>query len=189
MLKRMVKLVIEALPYQTSGAKVIAQIATQMRNKKLPLVDDLRDESDHENPTRIVIVPRSNRVDCDQLMLHLFATTDLEKNYRVNMNVIGLMESHKSNRLFHYLKEWLQFRMQVVVNRLNSRLNKIIDRLHILDGLLIAYLNIDEVIAIIRSEEKPKPVLIKKFKISEIQAEAILELKLRHLAKLGRNQN
>jgi len=178
------EIIIEALPYQTSGAKVIAQIATQMRNKKLPLVDDLRDESDHENPTRIVIVPRSNRVDCDQLMLHLFATTDLEKNYRVNMNVIGLDGKPQVKPLIPLLKEWLQFRMQVVVNKLNSRLNKIIDRLHILDGLLIAYLNIDEVIAIIRSEEKPKPVLIKKFKISEIQAEAILELKLRHLAKL-----
>ena len=178
------EIIIEALPYQTSGAKVIAQIATQMRNKKLPLVDDLRDESDHENPTRIVIVPRSNRVDCDQLMLHLFATTDLEKNYRVNMNVIGLDGKPQVKPLILLLKEWLQFRMQVVVNRLNSRLNKIIDRLHTLDGLLIAYLNIDEVIAIIRSEEKPKPVLIKKFKISEIQAEAILELKLRHLAKL-----
>ena len=178
------EIIIEALPYQTSGAKVIAQIAAQMRNKKLPLVDDLRDESDHENPTRIVIVPRSNRVDCDQLMLHLFATTDLEKNYRVNMNVIGLDGKPQVKPLIPLLKEWLQFRMQVVVNRLNSRLNKIIDRLHILDGLLIAYLNIDEVIAIIRSEEKPKPVLIKKFKISEIQAEAILELKLRHLAKL-----
>ena len=178
------EIIIEALPYQTSGAKVIAQIATQMRNKKLPLVDDLRDESDHENPTRIVIVPRSNRVDCDQLMLHLFATTDLEKNYRVNMNVIGLDGRPQVKPLIPLLKEWLQFRMQVVVKRLNSRLTKIIDRLHILDGLLIAYLNIDEVIAIIRSEEKPKPVLIKKFKISEIQAEAILELKLRHLAKL-----
>jgi topoisomerase-4 subunit A len=178
------EIIIDALPYQTSGAKVIAQIATQMRNKKLPLVDDLRDESDHENPTRIVIVPRSNRVDCNQLMLHLFATTDLEKNYRVNMNVIGLDGKPQVKPLIPLLKEWLQFRMQVVVKRLNSRLNKILDRLHILDGLLIAYLNIDEVIAIIRSEEKPKPVLIKKFKITEIQAEAILELKLRHLAKL-----
>ena len=178
------EIVIEALPYQTSGAKVITQIATQMRNKKLPLVDDLRDESDHENPTRIVIVPRSNRVDCDQLMLHLFATTDLEKNYRVNMNVIGLDGKPQVKPLIPLLKEWLQYRMQVVVNRLNSRLNKILDRLHILEGLLVAYLNIDEVISIIRSEEKPKPVLIKQFKISEIQAEAILELKLRHLAKL-----
>ena len=178
------EIVVESLPYQTSGAKVITQIAAQMRNKKLPLVEDLRDESDHENPTRLVIVPRSNRVDCDQLMLHLFATTDLEKNYRVNMNVIGLNGKPQVKPLIPLLKEWLEFRMQVVVNRLQSRLNKILDRLHILDGLLIAYLNIDEVIAIIRREEKPKPVLIKQFKISEIQAEAILELKLRHLAKL-----
>ena len=178
------EIVIEALPYQTSGAKVIMQIATQMRNKKLPLVEDLRDESDHENPTRIVIVPRSNRVDCDQLMLHLFATTDLERNYRVNMNVIGLDGKPQVKSLIPLLKEWLQFRTQVVVNRLQFRLNKILERLHILEGLLVAYLNIDEVIAIIRREEKPKPVLIAKFKLSEIQAEAILELKLRHLAKL-----
>ena len=178
------EIVIESLPYQTSGAKIITQIAAQMRNKKLPLVEDLRDESDHENPTRLVIVPRSNRVDCEQLMLHLFATTDLEKNYRVNMNVIGLNGKPQVKPLIPLLKEWLEFRMQVVVNRLQSRLDKILDRLHILDGLLIAYLNIDEVIAIIRREEKPKPVLIEQFKISEIQAEAILELKLRHLAKL-----
>ena len=178
------EIIIEALPYQTSGAKVVAQIATQMRNKKLPLVEDLRDESDHENPTRIVIVPRSNRVDCEQLMLHLFATTDLEKNYRVNMNVIGLDGKPQVKPLILFLKEWLQFRTQVVVNRLQFRLNKILERLHILEGLLVAYLNIDEVIAIIRREEKPKPVLIKRFKLSEIQTEAILELKLRHLAKL-----
>jgi len=178
------EIIIEALPYQTSGAKVVAQIATQMRNKKLPLVEDLRDESDHENPTRIVIVPRSNRVDCEQLMLHLFATTDLEKNYRVNMNVIGLDGKPQVKPLILLLKEWLQFRTQVVVNRLQFRLNKILERLHILEGLLVAYLNIDEVIAIIRREEKPKPVLIKRFKFSEIQTEAILELKLRHLAKL-----
>ena len=178
------EIIIEALPYQTSGAKVVAQIATQMRNKKLPLVEDLRDESDHENPTRIVIVPRSNRVDCEQLMLHLFATTDLEKNYRVNMNVIGLDGKPQVKPLIPLLKEWLQFRTQVVVNRLQFRLNKILERLHILEGLLVAYLNIDEVIAIIRREEKPKPVLIKRFKLSEIQTEAILELKLRHLAKL-----
>ena len=178
------EIIIEALPYQTSGAKVVTQIAAQMRNKKLPLVEDLRDESDHENPTRIVVVPRSNRVDCDQLMLHLFATTDLEKNYRVNMNVIGLDGKPQVKPLIPLLKEWLQFRTQVVVNRLQFRLKKIIDRLHILEGLLVAYLNLDEVIAIIRREEKPKPVLIKQFKISEIQAEAILELKLRHLAKL-----
>ena len=178
------EIIVEALPYQTSGAKVVAQIATQMRNKKLPLVEDLRDESDHENPTRIVIVPRSNRVDCEQLMLHLFATTDLEKNYRVNMNVIGLDGKPQVKPLIPLLKEWLQFRMQVVVNRLQFRLNKILERLHVLEGLLVAYLNIDEVIAIIRREEKPKPVLIKRFKLSEIQTEAILELKLRHLAKL-----
>jgi len=178
------EIIVEALPYQTSGAKVVAQIATQMRNKKLPLVEDLRDESDHENPTRIVIVPRSNRVDCEQLMLHLFATTDLEKNYRVNMNVIGLDGKPQVKPLIPLLKEWLQFRTQVVINRLQFRLNKIMERLHILEGLLIAYLNIDEVIAIIRKEEKPKPVLIKRFKLTEIQTEAILELKLRHLAKL-----
>ena len=178
------EIIVEALPYQTSGAKVVAQIATQMRNKKLPLVEDLRDESDHENPTRIVIVPRSNRVDCEQLMLHLFATTDLEKNYRVNMNVIGLDGKPQVKPLILLLKEWLQFRTQVVVNRLQFRLNKILERLHILEGLLVAYLNIDEVIAIIRREEKPKPVLIKRFELSEIQTEAILELKLRHLAKL-----
>ena len=178
------EIVIESLPYQTSGAKVITQIAAQMRNKKLPLVEDLRDESDHENPTRLVIVPRSNRVDCDQLMLHLFATTDLEKNYRVNMNVIGLNGKPQVKPLIPLLKEWLEFRRQVVVNRLQSRLDKILERLHILEGLLVAYLNIDEVIAIIRSKEKPKPILIKQFNISEIQAEAILELKLRHLAKL-----
>jgi len=178
------EIIVEALPHQTSGAKVVAQIATQMRNKKLPLVEDLRDESDHENPTRIVIVPRSNRVDCEQLMLHLFATTDLEKNYRVNMNVIGLDGKPQVKPLILLLKEWLQFRTQVVVNRLQFRLNKILERLHILEGLLVAYLNIDEVIAIIRREEKPKPVLIERFKLSEIQTEAILELKLRHLAKL-----
>jgi len=178
------EIIVEALPYQTSGAKVVAQIATQMRNKKLPLVEDLRDESDHENPTRIVIVPRSNRVDCEQLMLHLFATTDLEKNYRVNMNVIGLDGKPQVKPLIPLLKEWLQFRTQVVVNRLQFRLNKILERLHILEGLLVAYLNIDEVIAIIRREEKPKLVLIKRFKLSEIQTEAILEIKLRHLAKL-----
>ena len=178
------EIIIKALPYQTSGAKVVAQIATQMRNKKLPLVEDLRDESDHENPTRIVIVPRSNRIDCEQLMLHLFATTDLEKNYRVNMNVIGLDGKPQVKPLIPLLKEWLQFRTQAVVNRLQFRLNKILERLHILEGLLVAYLYIDEVIAIIRREEKPKPVLIKRFKFSEIQTEAILELKLRHLAKL-----
>jgi topoisomerase-4 subunit A len=177
-------IIIEALPFQTSGSKVITQIAAQMRAKKLPLVDDIRDESDHENPTRIVIVPRSNRVDADALMLHLFATTDLEKNYRVNMNVIGLDGKPQVKPLIPMLKEWLTYRTQVVTNRLSHRLDKILARLHILEGLLIAFLNIDEVIAIIRSEDKPKPVLMSHFKLSEIQAEAILELKLRHLAKL-----
>ena len=177
-------IVIETLPFQTSGSKVIAQIASQMRAKKLPLVDDIRDESDHENPTRIVIVPRSNRVDADSLMLHLFATTDLEKNYRVNMNVIGLDGKPQVKPLVPMLKEWLTYRTQIVTKRLNFRLDKILARLHILEGLLIAFLNIDEVIAIIRENDKPKPLLMSHFKLSEIQAEAILELKLRHLAKL-----
>jgi len=177
-------IVIEALPFQASGSKVIAQIASQMRAKKLPLVDDIRDESDHENPTRIVIVPRSNRVDIDGLMLHLFATTDLEKNYRVNMNVIGLDGKPQVKPLIPMLKEWLSYRIQVVTKRLNFRLDKILARLHILEGLLIAFLNIDEVIAIIRENDKPKPILMERFKLSDIQAEAILELKLRHLAKL-----
>ncbi len=177
-------IVIEALPFQASGSKVITQIADQMRKKKLPLVEDIRDESDHQNPTRIVIVPRSNRVDVDSLMLHLFATTDLEKNYRVNMNVIGLDGKPQVKPLIPMLKEWLNYRTQVVTNRLNYRLDKILARLHILDGLLIAFLNIEEVIAIIRTEDKPKPVLMSRFKLSEIQAEAILDLKLRHLAKL-----
>ena len=181
-------IVIDALPFQTSGSKIITQIADQMRKKKLPLVDDIRDESDHENPTRIVISPRSNRVDIEALMLHLFATTDLEKNYRVNMNVIGLDGRPQVKALIPLLKEWLNYRIQVVTNRLNHRLEKILSRLHVLEGLLIAYLNIDEVIAIIRSEDKPKPVLMKRFKLSDIQAEAILELKLRHLAKLEENK-
>jgi topoisomerase-4 subunit A len=177
-------IVIEALPFQTSGAKVITQIAAQMRAKKLPLVDDIRDESDHENPTRIVIVPRSNRVDADTLMLHLFATTELEKSYRVNMNVIGLNGKPSVLPLIPMLKEWLSYRMQVVTNRLTYRLDKILARLHILEGLFIVFLNIDKVIVIIREHDKPKPVLIDYFKLSDIQAEAILELKLRHLAKL-----
>ncbi|MEO1940436.1 MAG: DNA topoisomerase IV subunit A, partial [Candidatus Thioglobus sp.] len=177
-------IVIETLPYQTSGSKVITQIAAQMRAKKLPLVDDIRDESDHENPTRIVVVPRSNRVDVDSLMLHLFATTDLEKSYRVNMNVIGLNGKPQVKPLIPMLKEWLTYRTQIVTKKLTHRLDKILARLHILEGLLIAFLNIDEVIAIIRENDKPKPILMSHFKLSEIQAEAILELKLRHLAKL-----
>ena len=178
------EIVINALPYQVSGNKVLEQIAAQMQKKKLPMVVDLRDESDHENPTRIVVVPRSNRVNADELMLHLFSTTDLEKNYRVNFNMIGIDRRPQVKSLVSLLKEWLQFRTETVKRRLQYRLDKILDRLHLLEGLLIAFLNIDEVIQIIRSEDKPKPVLMKTFKISDRQAEAILELKLRQLAKL-----
>ncbi|WP_265693020.1 DNA topoisomerase IV subunit A [Providencia rustigianii] len=176
--------VITALPHQVSGAKVLEQIANQMRAKKLPMVEDLRDESDHENPTRLVIVPRSNRVNLEQVMTHLFATTDLERSYRVNLNMIGLDNRPSVKGLVEILNEWITYRRQTVRNRLNHRLEKVLRRLHILDGLLIAYLNIDEVIEIIRAEEEPKPVLVSRFNISETQAEAILELKLRHLAKL-----
>lgn len=178
------EIVITALPFQVSGAKILEQIASQMQKKKLPMVVDLRDESDHENPTRIVIVPRSNRVDIDSVMSHLFSTTDLEKNYRVNFNMIGINKRPQVKDLVSLLKEWLQFRTETVRRRLQFRLDKILDRLHILDGLLIAFLNIDEVIKIIRQEDKPKPALMKRFKISERQAEAILELRLRQLAKL-----
>lgn len=176
--------VITALPHQVSGAKVLEQIANQMRAKKLPMVEDLRDESDHENPTRLVIVPRTNRVDLDQVMSHLFATTDLERSYRINMNMIGLDNRPSVKGLLEILTEWLVFRRQTVRNRLNFRLEKVLKRLHILEGLLIAFLNIDEVIHIIRTEDDPKPLLMQRFSISETQAEAILELKLRHLAKL-----
>ncbi|MEQ4675092.1 DNA topoisomerase IV subunit A [Providencia vermicola] len=176
--------VITALPHQVSGAKVLEQIASQMRAKKLPMVEDLRDESDHENPTRLVIVPRSNRVDLEQVMTHLFATTDLERSYRVNLNMIGLDNRPAVKGLVEILTEWITYRRQTVRNRLNHRLDKVLRRLHILDGLLIAYLNIDEVIEIIRTEDEPKPVLMSRFNISDTQAEAILELKLRHLAKL-----
>jgi len=178
------EIVVTELPYQVSGAKLLEQIAQQMQTKKLPMVEDLRDESDHENPTRLVIVPRSNRVDKDELMSHLFATTDLERTYRVNLNMIGLNGHPQVKDLRQILKEWLEFRTETVRRRLQYRLDKVLARLHILDGLLIAYLNIDEVIKIIRKEEKPKPVLMKRFKLTDIQAEAILELKLRHLAKL-----
>ncbi len=176
--------VITALPYQTSGNKVLEQIAQQMQQKKLPMVEDLRDESDHEHPTRLVIVPRSHRTDVDDLMQHLFATTDLERTYRVNMNVIGLDGRPRVKDLRELLTEWLQFRIQTVTRRLQHRLAKVEARLHILAGLLIAYLNLDEVIHIIRTEEAPKPALIARFDLSEVQAEAILETKLRHLAKL-----
>ncbi|MEX9927818.1 DNA topoisomerase IV subunit A [Providencia rettgeri] len=176
--------VITALPHQVSGAKVLEQIASQMRAKKLPMVEDLRDESNHENPTRLVIVPRSNRVDLEQVMTHLFATTDLERSYRVNLNMIGLDNRPAVKGLVDILNEWIAYRRQTVRNRLNHRLEKVLRRLHILDGLLIAYLNIDEVIEIIRTEDEPKAVLMSRFNISDTQAEAILELKLRHLAKL-----
>ncbi|CBJ80935.1 DNA topoisomerase IV, subunit A [Xenorhabdus bovienii str. Jollieti] len=176
--------VITALPHQVSGAKVLEQIASQMRAKKLPMVDDLRDESDHENPTRLVIVPKNNRVDVEQVMNHLFVTTDLEKSYRVNLNMIGLDNRPNVKGLVEILSEWLVFRRETVRNRLNYRLEKVLKRLHILDGLLKAYLSIDEVIQIIRNEDEPKPVLMQRFELTETQAEAILELKLRHLAKL-----
>jgi len=178
------EVVITALPHQVSPAKVLEQIAAQMQAKKLPMVEDLRDESDHENPTRLVIVPRSNRVDQAQLMNHLFATTDLERNYRVNLNIIGNSGKPQILNLRELLKQWLTFRMDTVTRRLNFRLDQVVDRLHILEGLLVAYLNIDEVIYIIRHEDKPKPVLMSRFDLTGTQAEAILELKLRNLAKL-----
>lgn len=177
-------IVITALPHQTSGAKVLEQIAGQMQAKKLPMVSDLRDESDHENPTRIVIVPRSNRIDVEQLMQHLFATTDLEKSYRVNINILGLDNRPRVKNLLEILTEWLTFRRDTVRRRLQYRLDKVLDRLHVLEGLLIAFLNIDDVIRIIRTFDEPKPELVSFFGITERQAEAILELKLRHLAKL-----
>ncbi|BBP44993.1 DNA topoisomerase 4 subunit A [Thiosulfatimonas sediminis] len=179
-----VNVVIDALPYQVSGAKVLEQIANQMRAKKLPMVVDLRDESDHENPVRLVIELRSKRVDAETTMLHLFATTDLEKSYRANFNVIGLNGRPQVKNLHTLLSEWLEYRKETVRRRLQYRLDKVLARLHILDGLLIAFLNIDEVIAIIREEDKPKPVLMARFALSDTQAEAVLELKLRHLAKL-----
>ncbi|MDH5407959.1 MAG: DNA topoisomerase IV subunit A, partial [Gammaproteobacteria bacterium] len=177
-------IIITALPHQTSPAKILEQIASQMQAKKLPMVVDLRDESDHENPTRLVIVPKSNRINVEELMAHLFATTDLEKTYRVNMNVIGMDGRPAVHPLADMLSGWLQYRTETVRRRLEFRLEKVTRRLHILDGLLKAFLNIDEVIKIIRTNDKPKPVLMKRFKLSDTQAEAILELKLRHLAKL-----
>lgn len=176
--------VIDALPHQVSGSKILEQIADQMRNKKLPMVADLRDESDHENPTRLVLMLRSNRIDADEVMGHLFATTDLERNYRVNLNVIGLDGRPAVKSLRDMLSEWLTFRLDTVTRRLEYRLEKVLKRLHILDGLLVAFLNIDEVIRIIREEDQPKPALMKAFALTEVQAEAVLELKLRQLAKL-----
>jgi topoisomerase-4 subunit A len=177
-------IVITELPYQVSGSKMLEQIAHQMQARKLPMVADLRDESDHENPTRLVIEPRSNRVDVDAVMDHLFATTDLEKTIRINLNMIGTDGRPQVKSLTHILTEWLTFRTTTVRRRLQHRLDKVIARLHILDGLLIAYLNIDEIIHIIRTEDEPKQEMISRFKLSDVQAEAILELKLRQLAKL-----
>ncbi len=179
-----VNVVIDALPYQVSGSKLMEQVAAQMRAKKLPMVVDLRDESDHENPVRFVVELRSKRVDVEVAMLHLFATTDLEKSYRANFNVIGLNGRPQVKNLHMMLTEWLVYRTETVRRRLQFRLDKVLARLHILDGMLIAFLNIDEVIAIIREEDKPKPALIKRFSLTDIQAESVLELKLRHLARL-----
>ena len=176
--------VVTALPYQVSGSKVLEQIAQQMLAKKLPMVEDLRDESDHENPTRLVIVPRSNRVDVDRLMSHLFATTELERSYRVNMTVVGLDNCPRQANLKSLLGEWLEFRIGTVRRRIEHRLERVTERLHILDGLLVAFLNIDEVIAIIRREDRPRPVLMDRFGLTGVQAEAILNLRLRNLAKL-----
>ena len=177
-------IVVTALPYQVSGSKVLEQIAQQMLAKKLPMVEDLRDESDHENPTRLVVVPRSNRVDVDRLMSHLFATTDLERSYRVNMTVVGLDDCPRQANLKSILSEWLDFRIDTVRRRVEHRLDRVSDRLHILDGLLVAFLNIDEVIAIIREEDRPRPVLMRRFDLTDVQAEAILNLRLRNLARL-----
>ena len=177
-------IVVTALPYQVSGSKVLEQIAQQMLAKKLPMVEDLRDESDHENPTRLVIVLRSSRVDADRLMSHLFATTDLEKTYRVNMTVIGLDHRPRLGNLKSILGEWLEYRIATVRRRLEHRLDRVSDRLHVLDGLLVAFLNIDEVIAIIREEEHPRQALMRRFGLTDVQAEAILNLRLRNLARL-----
>jgi topoisomerase-4 subunit A len=182
------EIVITALPAGVSGSKILQQIAQQMNAKKLPMVEDLRDDSDRESPTRIVVVPRSNRVEVDELMTHLFATTDLEKSYRVNMNMIGLDGRPRLYSLRELLLEWLQFRTETVRRRLQHRYDQVNSRLHLLDGLMIAYLNVDEVIRIIRREDEPKPVLMKRFSLSEIQAEYILELRLRYLNKLEEMQ-
>jgi topoisomerase-4 subunit A len=177
-------IIVTALPFQASGSKVLEQIAAQMRNKKLPMVEDLRDESDHENPTRLVITPRSNRIDIEALMDHLFATTDLERSYRINMNIIGIDGRPSVMNLRQILKEWLRFRTDVTRRRLDKIIHKVKKRLHLLDGLLIAFLNIDEVIHIIRTEDEPKPALMARFDLSDTQAEYILDTKLRQLARL-----
>ncbi|OOZ09266.1 DNA topoisomerase IV subunit A [Solemya velum gill symbiont] len=178
------EVVVHALPYQVSGSKVMEQIAHQMRAKKMPWIEDLRDESDHENPTRLVIVPRSNRIDIERMMSHLFATTDLERSYRVNMNVIGINGRPQVKNLLTLLKEWLKFRFETVRRRLEHRLDKVNSRLHLLDGLLVAFLNLDEVIHIIRTEDEPKKVLMARFELSELQADYILDTRLRQLARL-----
>ncbi len=177
-------IVVTALPHQVSGNKILEQIAHQMQAKKLPMVEDLRDESDHEHPSRLVITPRSNRVNKEELMSHLFVTTDLERSYRVNMNMIGINGRPQVKGLRSLLKEWLVFRTETVRRRLQWRLDKVLERLHLLDGLLIAFLNIDEVIRIIRSEDEPKPVLMQRFELSEVQADYVLDTRLRQLARL-----
>ncbi|MDX2353568.1 DNA topoisomerase IV subunit A [Stutzerimonas xanthomarina] len=177
-------IVVTSLPHQVSGSKVLEQIAAQMQAKKLPMVADLRDESDHENPCRIVIIPRSNRVDADELMQHLFATTELESSYRVNTNVIGLDGRPQVKNLQVLLSEWLTYRIGTVRRRLQFRLDKVERRLHLLEGLLVAFLNLDEVIHIIRTEDQPKPVLMARFELSELQADYILDTRLRQLARL-----
>jgi topoisomerase-4 subunit A len=177
-------IVVTALPHQVSGNKILEQIAQQMQAKKLPMVEDLRDESDHEHPSRLVITPRSNRVNKEELMSHLFVTTDLERSYRVNMNMIGINGRPQVKGLRSLLKEWLVFRTETVRRRLQWRLDKVLERLHLLDGLLIAFLNIDEVIRIIRSEDEPKPVLMQRFELSEVQADYVLDTRLRQLARL-----
>ncbi len=182
--KEHANIVITALPYQVSPSKIIEQIAAQMRAKKLPWLEDLRDESDHANPTRIVLIPRSSRVDAEQLMGHLFATTDLEKSYRVNMNVIGLDGRPQVKHLKALLSEWLAFRGETVSKRLQHRLDKVERRLHLLEGLLVAFLNLDEVIRIIRSDDEPKSALIARFGLSDDQTDYILDTKLRQLARL-----
>ena len=177
-------IVISAIPYQSSGNKIMEQLASQMQSKKLPMIEDLRDESDHENPIRLILVPRSNRINEEELMLHLFATTDLERSYRVNLNIIGNNGRPQVKDLKTILKEWLDYRTETVRKRLRFRLDNVTSSIHILAGLMIAYLNIDKIIKIIRKEDKPKNILMKKFKLSDLQADAILNLRLRRLAKL-----
>ncbi|TCT22761.1 DNA topoisomerase IV subunit A [Thiobaca trueperi] len=177
-------IVITALPYQVSGSRVLEQIAAQFNAKKLPMIEDFRDESDHEYPTRFVIVPRSNRVDVERLMSHLFATTDLERSYRVNMNLIGLNGRPRVMNLREILSEWLTCRTETVRRRLQHRLDKVLERLHLLDGLLIAFLNLDEVIRIVRTEDEPRPILMARFALSEAQADYVLNTRLRQLARL-----